>query len=332
MALNLYLSEIRDPDKALVSSAAAPNPIPMKELVFGETHATNIYIVDGAGAYSSAGGAVGSTVKVGIGVRGGVPTEGTFTLTFDGDTTTALSYNATAAQIESALEALPSIGAGNVEVTGEFPSYEIEFIGDLEEAPQSLLEGDPDLLFPISVTNISRIQTGDTGVNEVQFLNLATETAWLNSSWTRFAGPPAGWSGTISPNGLKVFQMFNGKSLITPTLEIRVTDAAGNPRSYASLPFKLLQTLIPTGALSTTPEVSQDGVFAIPNGTDVVNVTGLALSLVPRRVYPFVIKPAGGLNIFASLVDGSVDTDGFDVDLSGMTDNANYKLGYILLY
>lgn len=332
MPLNLYLSEIRDPDKALVSSAAAPNPIPMKELVFGESHVTNIYIVDGAGAYSAAGGAVGSTVKVGIGTRGGVPTEGTFTLTFDGETTSELAYNSTAAQIESALEALPSIGEDNVDVTGEFPSWQVEFIGDLAEAAQDLIVGDRDLLFPVSVVNVSRIQAGDTGANEVQYLNLSTETAWLSSSWTRFAGPPAGWTGLLSPNGLKVFQLFNGKSSISPTLEIRVTDASGNPRSYASIPFKLLQTLIPTTSLSTTLETSVDGVFAIPNGVDQVTIEDLGLTLVPRRIALVMIKPAGGLNIFPSLVDGSESTDGFTVDLSGMTDNSNYKLGYILLF
>ena len=44
-------------------------------------------------------------------------TGGTFTLTAGGETTSALAYNATAAQVESALEALSSIGSGNVSVT-----------------------------------------------------------------------------------------------------------------------------------------------------------------------------------------------------------------------
>jgi hypothetical protein len=45
-------------------------------------------------------------------------TGGTFTLTFGVNTTSALSYHATAADMDTALEALASIGAGNVIVSG----------------------------------------------------------------------------------------------------------------------------------------------------------------------------------------------------------------------
>jgi len=50
--------------------------------------------------------------------EGTAMTAGTFTLSFRGATTTALAFNATAATIQAALEALPSIGVGNVTVTG----------------------------------------------------------------------------------------------------------------------------------------------------------------------------------------------------------------------
>lgn len=48
----------------------------------------------------------------------GVPTGGTFTLTFDGQTTSAIAYNASAATVDAALEALSNIGAGDITVTG----------------------------------------------------------------------------------------------------------------------------------------------------------------------------------------------------------------------
>lgn len=43
---------------------------------------------------------------------------GTFTLTFNGQTTAPIAYNATAAAVDTALEALSSIGAGNVTTSG----------------------------------------------------------------------------------------------------------------------------------------------------------------------------------------------------------------------
>jgi len=48
----------------------------------------------------------------------GVPTGGTFTLTYAGQTTTAIAYNATAAVVQTALEALSNIAPGDVVVTG----------------------------------------------------------------------------------------------------------------------------------------------------------------------------------------------------------------------
>ena len=48
----------------------------------------------------------------------GSPTGGSFTLSFGGSTTANIAYNATAADVRAALEALPTIGDGNVSVTG----------------------------------------------------------------------------------------------------------------------------------------------------------------------------------------------------------------------
>ena len=48
----------------------------------------------------------------------GTPTGGTFTLTYDGQTTGAIAYNASAATVDTALEALSNIGAGDVTCTG----------------------------------------------------------------------------------------------------------------------------------------------------------------------------------------------------------------------
>ena len=45
-------------------------------------------------------------------------TGGTFTLTFNGQTTAPIAYNATAAQIDAALEALSNIGANNIQTSG----------------------------------------------------------------------------------------------------------------------------------------------------------------------------------------------------------------------
>ena len=48
----------------------------------------------------------------------GTPTSGSFTLSFGGQTTAAIPFNATPAQVQSALQAISSIGAGNVTCGG----------------------------------------------------------------------------------------------------------------------------------------------------------------------------------------------------------------------
>ena len=48
----------------------------------------------------------------------GTPTSGTFTLTYKAQTTSAIQYNATAANVQSALTALSTIGANGVTVSG----------------------------------------------------------------------------------------------------------------------------------------------------------------------------------------------------------------------
>lgn len=65
-------------------------------------------------------------------------TGGTFTISFDFEgksgTTSALAWNASAAVVQAALEALPGIGAGNVSVTLAALVYTITFQGDLAKA------------------------------------------------------------------------------------------------------------------------------------------------------------------------------------------------------
>lgn len=46
-------------------------------------------------------------------------TGGTFTLTYDGHTTAAIAYDATTAQIQAALDALPNVSAGDITVSGD---------------------------------------------------------------------------------------------------------------------------------------------------------------------------------------------------------------------
>jgi hypothetical protein len=74
----------------------------------------------------------------------GTPTGGTFTLTFGGQTTTPIAFNATAAAVQTALAALSSIGSGNITCSGgPLPgsAITVTFNGLLANQPQSLMVG-----------------------------------------------------------------------------------------------------------------------------------------------------------------------------------------------
>jgi hypothetical protein len=78
----------------------------------------------------------------------GVPTGGTFTLTFNGATTTAIAYNASAATVQAALQALTSIGSGNITAAGgPLPTAVVlTFAGSLAGQYQNLITGNSTLL------------------------------------------------------------------------------------------------------------------------------------------------------------------------------------------
>lgn len=70
----------------------------------------------------------------------GSPTGGTYTLTFGAQTTSTIAFDASAATVQAALQALSSIGAGNALVTGANGGpYTVEFAGTLAKAAQSLI-------------------------------------------------------------------------------------------------------------------------------------------------------------------------------------------------
>lgn len=88
---------------------------------------------------------------------------GTFTLTFRGETTAALAYNASNATIQSALQGLNTVGAGNVVVAGTLASSQtFTFLGALAEADQPLIVADRSGVVGLGGSPIAVITEGQT--------------------------------------------------------------------------------------------------------------------------------------------------------------------------
>lgn len=88
-------------------------------------------------------------------------TGGTFTLTWDGETTDALAYNATPAQVGSALAALPSVESGDVTVTGSAGDYTLTFNADLGNVSQVTIDGSALTGDPGTTPNVAVATTTD---------------------------------------------------------------------------------------------------------------------------------------------------------------------------
>lgn len=95
---------------------------------------------------------IGNDVQT-VAVTGGAGAD-TYTLSFGGQVTAGLAFNASAATIQAALEALATIGAGNVVVTGTGP-YTVTFQGTLAGQQVDLLVSG-NLTGAISAVDVTR--------------------------------------------------------------------------------------------------------------------------------------------------------------------------------
>lgn len=109
------------------------------------------------------------TTRIGSGTNeqqvvtlGNSPTAGTFTLTYSGQITSGIAYNAAASAVDTALEALSNIGVGDVTVTGSAGGpWTVEFTGALADTDVALMTADDSNL---------------VGTNEEQTISLGTVT------------------------------------------------------------------------------------------------------------------------------------------------------------
>jgi flagellar hook-associated protein 2 len=96
-----------------------------------------------------------------------VATAGTFTLTYDGHTTAAIAYNASAAEIQAALEALSNVNSGDITVAGsrldQAGATTFTFASSLGDV--NMISIDPTSLTPSTRSNCVWTETakGDDG-------------------------------------------------------------------------------------------------------------------------------------------------------------------------
>lgn len=109
--------------------------------------------------------AYGGTTEVQTVTITGTPTGGTFTLTYSGQTTSALNWNATANQVQTALRALSNIPDTDLTVTGgpgPGTAFQVAFTGTLANTDVAQMTATPSLTG--GTTPSVTVTTGTAGV------------------------------------------------------------------------------------------------------------------------------------------------------------------------
>lgn len=124
-----------------------------------------------------------ASLTLAIGLVDEQPTSGTFTITYDGDTTTALAYNATASVIETALNNLASItadGGVSVDKNGNINRISWNDFGVRTEA----ITINTDLLSPSSQSTVTVYRNGDATHAHIVFASISQAPVAVCTTFT----------------------------------------------------------------------------------------------------------------------------------------------------
>jgi hypothetical protein len=183
MARNLFIDLT---NRRLVASETNSAPVGLATFTKGDNGAFNLYFLETTGVINRPFEVVdksSTSVKLGIGSRLGVPESGTYTLTFGGDTTSAIDAAATAGAIQTALNGLSAISsAGGVSVTGELADhFTVRFT---TAGTQGSIAANVSQLIPDTVAVIDERIAGSASVKEIQEIQLRLTPAVYQDSWT----------------------------------------------------------------------------------------------------------------------------------------------------
>lgn len=188
----------------------------------------------------------------------GSPTGGYYTLSLGAQTTGHIAYNANAAAIQTALAALPAVGAGNVTVTGTGP-FTVTFVGDL--ALQDVAQLSPNYTHWVDLIFLLRTLTGGTKPNVVVTTTTAGSTPLSEQA-----------TNTINTAVNNFFDTFEGLLGVDINLTVRtnynMTLKVTSRRSFS-------ETGLITFAVDVTSqaiETAFNSVTALLNAFDIIHV------------------------------------------------------------
>jgi hypothetical protein len=172
--------------KSAVQSLYTGEGAPIPDFQQGETRNVSAAIVTALAVQQGAQlylpkDLTGWTFRAGLGNGFLPPVAGIFTISFNGDTTGNISYNASVDQITAALNALDSIETAGGVTGGLSNGLFIFTFG--ETGAQPGMSGDIDNLAPLCIADFGVLIPGEENIQEVQTLRIVQNPgAWCNLS------------------------------------------------------------------------------------------------------------------------------------------------------
>ena len=258
-------------------------------------------------------------------------TGGTFTLNYNGQTTAAISYNATAAQVQAALEALTNIAPGDVVVTKLQESMSAQ---EWKLAFQGALGGANLVQTTIDATNVSAMGSkteieatdaqGSTGGDEVQTVTLSNATGGtFRLAFEGYVTAPLASNATAA-------QVESALEALNSVDNVTVTGNAGGPwtvtfggthsntnvsrldgdassASNGTLVRTLSYTFDAASQLTAASDPDSSYAMSYDNLGRVVTVDNNGTSGVPRVILTSAYDSAGNRSDLSASVAGTAD-------------------------
>lgn len=174
----------------LLSSATSFSPAQTPAFYQGNVARVELHILAGAGVGSTPYEVPfppGVSIQMAVGDLNAYPTAGTWKLVVNATETSALAFNATAADVSTALNAITDVSTnGGVNVSKAGAAYVISW--NTYGSKPAITAG-PDTLTPAAYEAISLVQAGGVSTNEVVMVELRQNPIALGTTWTALGTP-----------------------------------------------------------------------------------------------------------------------------------------------
>jgi hypothetical protein len=248
--------------------------------VAGDTYTARVFLVN-KGGVDDASGTASYSIKLALGTPGAVPTGGTFTITAGAATTSAIAYNASAAAVQSALNALnANAGPYSDLVTVTSPATGLYKVTWTTAAARALMTSTATSLTPTSGVVVTEETAGDGSTIEVQSIRLAQNPVVMQDTWTPITSPYDGWSGSFSMATYDLLAALLADSdTLELTMELELTDPSGNRRTIFQGTVSILDEAIDQAAFTPQPQTryyttTESATRYVQNRADITDLTG----------------------------------------------------------